>query len=184
MTHSWVDPDHDRRPIEKVLVIGVAKEPPTRRTFETKLSGILEENGVTAIPSVTVMPDLGKPADKAGAREIVLAAVTKTGADAVAITRLVSAESVQRLIEGTSYVVPYTQYGSMYGGYYQVMSSPERVVEDTTYVIETNLYDVATEKLLWSGISETLNPESAVKGLESVGQLIVSTLRREGLIAK
>ena len=187
MTHSWVDPAHDRRPIEKVLVIGIAAEPPTRRIFETKLSEILEASGVTAIPSFSVMPDLGKPADKAGAREIVLAAVTKSGADAVAITHLVSAESVHRWIEGTTYVVPYTQYGNVYGGYYntyQVMSSPDRLVEDKTYVIETNLYDVATEKLLWTGISETLNPKSAVTGIESVGKLIVSTLRSEGLIAK
>ena len=64
------------------------------------------------------------------------------------------------------------------------MSSPDRLVEDKTYVIETNLYDVATEKLLWTGISETLNPKSAVKGIDSVGELIVSTLRREGVIAK
>ena len=52
------------------------------------------------------------------------------------------------------------------------------------YVIETKLYDVASEKLLWTGISETLNPESASKGIDSVGRLVVSTLRNEGVIAK
>ena len=37
-------------------------------------------------------------------------------------------------------------------------------LEDKTYVVETNLYDVASEKLIWTGVSETLNPGSAVNG--------------------
>jgi len=187
MTHSWVDPAHDQRAIKKILVIGLAEEPPRRRMFETELSRIFEDGGVVAVPSFSVMPDLKTPDDKTAAREIVLTAVTKSGADAVAITQLLRAESVPRLIEGTTYVVPYEQYGNVYGAYYntyQVMSSPERVVEDKKYVIETKLYVVATEKLLWTGISETLNPESAAKGIDSVGRLVVSTLRKEGLIAK
>lgn len=187
MTHSWIDPSHDQRTIKKVLVIGLADEPPRRRIFETELSRIFEDGGVAAVPSFSVMPDLKKPDDKTAAREIVLAAVTESGADAVAITRLLRVESAKRWIEGTTYVVPYEQYGNVYGAYYntyQVMSSPDRLVEDKNYVIETKLYDVATEKLVWSGISETLNPKSAVKGIDSVGRLIVSTLRKEGVIAK
>jgi len=39
-------------------------------------------------------------------------------------------------------------------------------------------------RAMWTGISETLNPKSALKGIDSVGALIVSTLRKEGLIAK
>ena len=155
--------------------------------FESEMSRIFDDAGVMAVPSFSVIPDLKAPDDKAAAREIVLAAVTKSGADAVAITRLLHVDSVKRWIEGTTYVVPYEQYGNVYGAYYnsyQVMSSPDRLVEDKTYVIETKLYDVATEKLLWTGISETLNPESAAKGIDSVGRLVVSTLRKEGVIAE
>ena len=72
----------------------------------------------SSAPSFSVMPDLRTPDNKTVAREIVLAAVTKSGADAVAVTHLVRADSVHRWIEGTTYVVPYTQYGNMYGGYY------------------------------------------------------------------
>ena len=113
--------------------------------------------------------------------------IQKTGADAITVTRLVSQETAERWVQGSSYVVPEPYYGGFYGYYYNsyaVVNTPDYLVEDQIYVIETNLYDVATEKLIWTGISETVNPESSVKGIDSVGRVIVSTLRKEGLIGK
>jgi len=187
MTHSWVDPAHGTKTIQKVLVIGLVEKASMRRVFETQMSGILQQNGVAADPSFSLLPELGTKGDETALREMVRGAVAKSGADAVTITRLVSAETSQRWVQGSTYVVPEPYYGGFYNYYYnsyQVVSSPDYLVEDKTYVIETNLYEVATEKLIWTGISETLNPESAIKGIDSVGKVIVSTLRKEGLIAK
>jgi hypothetical protein len=187
MTHSWVDPTHGKTPIKKVLVIGLAQNPSMRRLFETQMLGIFQKSGVEAVPSFDLLPNLGTEGDEAAVRDLVRAAVIKSGADAVTVTRLVSAETSERWVEGSSYVVPEPYYGGFYHYYYNsysVVNTPGYLVEDKTYVVETNLYDVTTEKLVWTGISETLNPESSAKGLDSLGRVIVSTLRKEGLIAK
>lgn len=187
MTHSWVDPTHSPTPYKKVLVITLAQDSARRRVSELQLAAIFTDAGLPAVPSHTIMPDLGTVGDEAAIRQVVGAAVAKSGADCVTVSRMVSAETSQRWVAGSTYVVPDAYYGGFYGYYnqaYQVVSTPDYLVEDKIYVVETNLYDVATEKLVWTGISETLNPESSVKGVESVGQVIASTLRKEGMIAK
>ena len=187
MNSSWVDPDHARTPIRKVLVIGLARDAAMRKTFESKMSNILEHEGVAAVPSFGIMQDLVGIGDEAAAREIVRAAVVKSGADAVTVTRLVREDSSQRVVQGATYVAPSPYYYNMYGYYYnsyQVVSTPDYVVEDKFYIVESNLYNVASEKLVWTGISETVNPASAAAAVESVGKTIVNTLRQEGLIVK
>jgi len=187
MSHSWIDPTHETKAIKKVLVIGLAKTPAMRRLFETQMMAILQDNGVEAVASNTLIPELKAVGDETAARELIRGAVVQSGADAVTVTRLVSSDTSQRWVQGSTYVAPQAYYHGFYGYYYNaysVVSTPDYVVEDKTYVVETNLYDVATEKLVWTGISETLNPESSVKGIDSVGRVIVSTLRKEGLIGK
>ena len=187
MEHSWVDPAHSTTPYKKALVITLAKDDATRRVSESQLVGIFEKQGLPAVASYAIMPDLGTAGDEKSNRELVGAAVAKCGADAVTISRLVSAETSERWVQGSTYVVPDAYYGGFYGYYshaYEVVSTPDYLVEDRTYVVETNLYDVASEKLVWTGISETLNPESMTQGIDSVARVIVSTLRKEGLIAE
>jgi hypothetical protein len=187
MVHSWMDPAHGSAPIQRVLVIGLVKSATTRQIFETHMAGILQKNGVTAIPSYDLLQDPQTVGDEAAVRELVRAAVTKSGADAVTVTRLVAEETSQEWVHESTYVAPMGYYGSFYPYYYgayQVISTPGYVVEEKTYVVETNLYDVATEKLIWTGISETVNLESAIKGIDSVGGVVVASLKKEGLIAK
>lgn len=185
MNTSWVNPEHSPTPIKKVLVIGLANDPAMRKTFETSMGATLQKEGVESVASFGVMQDLTRAADQAAARALVLEAVTKTGADAVTVTRLVREDTSQRVVQGSTYVAPSAYYHNMYGYYYnsyQMVSTPDYVVEDKAYVVETNLYDAATENLVWTGISETVNPVSASEAVESVGKTIVYTLRKEGLI--
>jgi len=188
MTHSWMDSNFKIKEIRKVMVIGVGKEESMRRLFENRMSAILEKKRVPAVPSHTIMPDLRTAAgDEATARQIIGEAVAKCGADAVTITRILRSESAVRAVPGTAYVVPAGYYRGFYGFYttsFEVVSTPGYITEDKTYVVETNLYDVATESLIWMGISETLNPDSAVDGIDSVGETIAYQLRKEGLIPR
>lgn len=52
----------------------------------------------------------------------------------------------------------------------------------TTYRLETNLYAVSDGGLVWSGRSDTVNPDSIEDGISSLTQVIASKLREEGLI--
>ena len=70
------------------------------------------------------------------------------------VTRLVDQETVNQYYPPTYSSVPSAYYGGWYGYYnmgYTYMSSPGYSETNHVYRLETNLYDRAGDKLLWSG---------------------------------
>ena len=89
-------------------------------------------------------------------------------------------------IPGQTNVVPYPYYNSFYGYYpvvYQQVGSPEYLREDHTVCIETNLYATATPEgeFVWTGVSDSFNPSSAKKAIDSVVKVVVKDLEKEGI---
>ena len=48
--------------------------------------------------------------------------------------------------------------------------------------LETNLYDVGSGELVWSGQSETFDPDSFKDGIDSVTRAVADRLSQENLI--
>jgi hypothetical protein len=46
--------------------------------------------------------------------------------------------------------------------------------------LETNIYETQEKKLIWSGISETVDPEKASDVIKSFGSALVDKLDGEG----
>ena len=46
----------------------------------------------------------------------------------------------------------------------------------------TNIYDRANEKLIWSGVSETMKPENVKEIADSLAATVIRNLRSDGLI--
>ena len=47
---------------------------------------------------------------------------------------------------------------------------------------ESNLYEVATEKLTWSFQSETIDPQNIRDVVDSLGKVVMAALRKDGLL--
>ncbi|MBP2679583.1 MAG: hypothetical protein H6Q82_2648 [Deltaproteobacteria bacterium] len=147
MTDTWRD-DTYRGTIRKVVVIGIFKEPDTRKIFEDEFADRLRARGVDATASHKIVSDAELP-DK----DVVIGNVRKHGADGVMVTRVVDMETEKTSVPGQTYIVPtyYTYYGAYYGYSYR-----PGYTETTGYAyMETNLYGLGDEKLIWSGRSKT-----------------------------
>jgi len=60
------------------------------------------------------------------------------------------------------------------------------VPEVTQYdvaTVETNLYDVKTKRVVWSGTTQTFNPSSVAKETPGFAKIIIGQLAARGLIA-
>ena len=106
--------------------------------------------------------------------------------EAVLLTRLVKVDTSITYIPGHSYTVPYPYYNSFYGYYpmaYRQVYSPDYLREDKTVRVETNLYATATPEgeLVWTGISDSFNPNSAKKAINGVVKVVVKDLEKEGI---
>jgi hypothetical protein len=186
ITQSWTDPDN-KKVYKDLLVIGVAESEQNRRIFETQFIQKLRKDGIEAVASYTLLDSTVEIN-----RNTVTNAIKGLDIDGVIITHLVSdkEESVYR--PGT--VVNAGGYGG-YGGYGRGMygynsyvnsyvSTPGYYQSVQTYVLETNLFDVETEKLIWSARSRTFAPDSVDELIVDLVELIVTNLEEKNLIQK
>jgi hypothetical protein len=176
----WKDPAYQARPA-KIMVVGVAKVPVNRRIFEDEFVSQLKARGTDAIASYTVLPD--KQQDD---REAIAAKVKELGADTVLITRMVSSRVVQTYVPGTTYYPPpyYGSWRDYYGYGYQYMSTPGYIAEDEYAVIETNLYEARTDKLIWAASSETGISNTDMSAIQGYISIMVKNMIGLGLLGK
>lgn len=176
----WKDPSYQARPA-KIMVIGVAKNPLNRRIFEDEFVSQLKARGTDAIASYTVLPD--KQQDD---REAIAAKVKELGADTILITRLVSKKIVQTYVPGTAYYPPsyYGYWPDYYWSGYQYMYTPGYIAQDEYAVIETNLYEAKSDKLIWAASSETGISNSNQGIIQSYIGVMVKNMIGLGLLGK
>jgi hypothetical protein len=105
--------------------------------------------------------------------------------DAVIVSRLVGINESRDYKSGYLYSIPFNNYYGFYGYYYagvQYANSSGYLSKNVVVVLETNIYDTKDEKLIWSGISETVDPDKASDVINSFGKELVSQLKREGYL--
>lgn len=178
----WKDPMYGSV-LDNVLVIGVAKTDTRRRVFETEMSRVFRENGVRATPSFQLVPETDK-IDK----ESIKAAIQGKGFEAVLVTRLLSIDEKVEYVEGRTYVVDHwgSSYHHSYYPYYsrsfEIVHEPGYTIETTIVRLETNVYDVASESLVWAAVSETFNPDAMNEVSRTFGLEVLRDLVNQGLV--
>ena len=152
LSSSWTDPTAANHTFQKVVIVGATPKAATRRMYEDDFVAELVSRSISAVPSYSLTGE--GQMDK----ETATAKLQESGADAVLVTRLVDQETVNQYYPPTYSSVPSAYYGGWYG-YYNMgstyMTSPGYSETNHVYRLETNLYDRAGDKLLWSGLTQT-----------------------------
>jgi hypothetical protein len=180
LTSVWKDPSYRTRPA-KIMVVGVARNPLNRRLFEDEFVKQIKSRGTDAIASYTVVPD-----EKQADQDAIAKKVAELGADAVLITRLVSKKTVQVYVPGTVYYPPpyYGSWPDYYGYGYRYLYTPGYIANDEYAVIETNLYEAKSNKLIWAASSETGINDSNQNLIQTYISVMVNNMIGLGLLAK
>jgi hypothetical protein len=115
-------------------------------------------------------------------------AIRKTGSDAVLTLALLDAKVVETYNPGSAYTpLSFGYYGSYYGyyNYYApLVYTPGYYSTDKTFYLETNLYDLASDRLIWSVQSEASNPKNIESGFAEYSSMITGYLKGKGLSGK
>ena len=177
---TWKNEQVRMRTIEKILIIGVAKDPWVRKMFEGELKEEFRDYNVEAISSLEIV----SPDEKITKENFDLY-FEKEYFDAVVITRVV-AENINK-----ETVYNYTPSYGLYGGYgfygyynYSVgyMNSPGYLIETKNVNLETNVFDVRTKQMVWSTISESFDVKKASDVIDPLVQLVVEAMDDADLI--
>ena len=176
LTQKQVDDAYKGKPASNFFVIAITGIEHNRRSFEKKFVAQLKSVGVDAISSEEAIP---MPADLKMKKETIVNAVNQYENDAVIITHLIDTE--QKEVN--------TRVGHPRRGYYGFYLSRHSYAYDPGYSssrktlrLETNLYDVKTEKLIWSGQSKTFSKDSKDQMINDVIRVLVNDLQNNKLI--
>ena len=165
---------------KKVVALVISDDDSLRVSAEEGLSSELSGRGLIGVPSYRIIPkpEVKDPEKARGWFE-------RAQAEGVVAMRLVDARKVQTYTPAT-WTGPY--YGSLWGyygyGWGTGMYIPARVDEDALITIETLIFSVPQNKLLWAAVSESKNPKNAKQLLADLVKTTVKELQKQGLAQK
>ncbi len=165
---------------KRVAAIVVSADESTRRAGETALAREISARGAQGVPSYTIIP--GESAkDKDGAKK----KLQEANVDGAVIMRVISSEQEISYSPGTGWYGAYPYYGSFYGywGYGWGMAyDPGYLRTDRVVMVETLVYSVVQDKLLWAGKSKTTNPSNIQKFISDLADGAAKEMRKAGFI--
>jgi hypothetical protein len=179
LQNHWFDPSTDAHyaNYKKVLVAAFVNTETGRRAAETELVEALGRRNSVASYKHDVSSDVMKTGENAKIELI------DKGFDAALVLRFVEKEKDQRWMPGFmgNGFSPAWGFGPMWGWGWSMWHDPGMAIVDKTYYYETNLYDLKTDKLIWSGITSTMNPISFNSKIKSIAQAVTEQMRKDGI---
>ena len=177
LIQSHLDDAHADKSIADVLVIAIIQNREVREIFEKYFVQRLKTAGVEAISSVKEIPvKEGEELEE----EALIRVIDKYGNKTVAITHLVGMDQSEVFSRGRP------QYYFNYYGFYNYALSyvywPIIYGERVQLSLETRLYDVETESLIWAGESQTSDPETTGQAIGQIVDVVMTELEKNGLL--
>lgn len=174
---SWSEPGSSVTPgpSNKTLVISMVKDESSRRIIEDQL---VTRIGGQAVASYTILPpDLLKDASE----ETLAQKLNAGGFTHVLMMRLADVENETSYVPGTTtgYYGGYGRYYRYGAGYY---SNPGYYTTDKNYFVETTVYSVNPNKLLWTGTTKTVNPTKIEKTVNDIADVVYAKMKSQGFI--
>ena len=176
LVDSWKAPGVSELEFGKVLALAVSSDEAFRRVAEDKLVERLNVKTVT-VPSYAILggADL-KDTDAVRGR------LQKAGFDGVVTVRVIG-QSENVSWQPASFPTTYYSFWPYYGYGMARAYDPGYLRTETVVRIETNIYSLEEdEKLLWSGVSETIDPANTARVIDDLVNVLGAKLRTDGLI--
>ncbi len=180
ITTSWKDEKAVARKFNKIMVIGIIREADRsiQEKMENHIVGDLKDAGHNAVSS---LQEYGPNAYKQGDTAAAIVKLKNSGVDAVLTIVLLDKEKERQYIPPT-----YTYRSGGFWGYrerlYTRIYEPGYYVTNTKYFWESNLYDMNTQKLLYSVQTQTFNPTDTESLGHDYGKIIVKNMIKQKVL--
>ena len=181
ITSSWREPDKQVivEKLNKVLLVALFKDETSRHKAEDQMAGYLKGKGIV---SYNYLKEGFDKKNENALRERIKA----DGFDGAVTMRLVDVDKEENYTRGniSSYPVFYRNFSGYYHRSWSYYSTPGYYSTTKTYTIEANVYSIKEDKIIWSGLTETTNPDGVKKLTEEVAAVVYKKMVKEGFISK
>jgi hypothetical protein len=166
MTSTWKDPNAAGAQLSKVAVVAITKDEGVRRMAEDDVASKI---GPRVTPSHKVLEGVDLKN-----REAVKSKLVQEGFNGVLVVRM--AGVTEQVTPG---VGPYGTFGDYYDYAYGAAWGPE--VDTLVHVVST-LYTLPDSKMIWSGASQTFDPDSIKDVFDGVSKALAKEVQKNRLI--
>lgn len=152
------------------------KDETSNRKNENQMVKFLKDKGIQSYNY------LNKNFDKSKV-ETIQNKIIKDGFDAAVTMRLIDVdkETIYQRSGVNRFPNNYRDFSSYYDSaisYY----NPDNYITTKTYTIETNIYSITENKIIWSALTETSDPKGVNKMTEDVTQVVYKQMIKDRLI--
>jgi hypothetical protein len=177
-TSTWKSPDAAGVSFagKKVAALVISDDQSLRMSGEEALARELTARGMQGIATYRIAPK-----EELRDAEHAKPWFERSGVEGVVAMRPVSAEK-ERTYTPDTWINPY--YGSFWGYYGYGWNSvyvPGTVREDTIVIVETLIFSIPKDKLLWAALTKTKNPKQLGTFIEDLVTASVKEMRKQGL---
>jgi hypothetical protein len=180
---TWRAPD--ARPLQlagkKVVGLFVNKDLASRRSAEDAMAREISAHGAQGVPAYAVLGD-----DEIRDKEKARAKLEQLGFAGAVVMRIAGRETKVTYQPPTVWASPY--YGRFYGGYWGYgwghAYDPGYLSVDKIVKVETLVYSLEQDKLVWAGVSRTVDPKQIDGFIRELAKAVASQMEKDGLLPK
>ena len=161
---------------KKVAALVISSDDSLRIAGEESLARELSARGMQGVATYRIAPK-----EELRSADTAKGWFEKAGIEGVVAMRPLSADSRQVHTPGTWVSSNYSTLWGYYGYGWSSFYVPGSVRKETVVVVETTIFSVPRNELLWAAVSETRNPENLPQFVEDLVKESVKVLQEQGL---
>ncbi len=179
---TWRAPD--ARPLKltgkKVVGVFVNKDQALRRRAEDAMAREISARGAQGVPAYTVLTD-----EEVKDRDAAKAKLEQLGFSGAVVMRVVGSHT-EYTYEPAYWGRPY--YHRFWGGYWGwgwgTVWQPGYLVADKIVSVETLVYSLEQNELVWAGVSRTVDPSHIEPFIAELATAVTKQMARDGLLTQ
>jgi hypothetical protein len=180
---QWRNANYKGGSFKNILVLAINGSAAARADFEDRMAQELNRPGLAVTQSYTLMP---RPDATPINMNDLRGYVQDNKFDAVVASRIVKLDQTWKEVDPGDFPF-YPYYGTFYGYYAAVapvVYDPSYLEKETDVQVETNWYAIVApeSQLVWSGTTDTKNPRSEPKAVNSIVKVLMEAIEEQRLI--
>jgi hypothetical protein len=181
---TWKSPD--AKPLQlrgrKVAAVFVSRDPMLRRVAEDAMAKEITARGAMGVAAYTFLSD-----SEVRDREAAQAKAASLGFAAAAVMRVVGRQT--QYVHEPPHVIwarpPYRRiWGDYWGWGWGTVWAPGYLREERIVKVETLVYSLEDDQLVWAGVSRTFEPLRIEDFIADLAVAVSEEMARDGLIAE
>jgi hypothetical protein len=185
ITSTWTADLTNLPSYKKILVLGLIRE--KDRSLQEKMEQhLVDDLAAMGYEAESSLSKFGPKVFENLKEEDAIITLKDSNFDAILTVVLLDKQKERRYVPASVLYSPYSYYGNRFWRYrstlYYRIYEPDYYVSDTKYFWESNLYELPSQKLIYSAQTEAFNPDNSESMAHEYSKAILQNMKSKTVI--